>query len=550
MRSEPNVDDIKYIVFDTIKGYQTKFDPSHPNARGYLQNGSKNVVINDDGTIKPRLGSQLVGAASTSASPIISMGKYVPRTGNEIMLRSYGTVLQFYHRTTLTWTDLQTGFTSGKIFGFEMDDISSDGSAYLYYCNGVETYRRWDGDETPSSPTAYAANPKGNILHITDNARMIVAGVPTSPAAIYVSKTNDPTDFTFSTPRVATDGAIINVGKTITGIAQLADKIYWLTRKLIGWLRFTQIAGYSGGSDLIEIRPEAETDDIGSTNQQAVLKWDNKVLFVAYNNMIKDLGSLVQHATYQIEYIGDRIKPELEDTVMTSACGIVYKNKAYIACKKNSNSTYNDRLFIYDLIAQQWESPVNLNINCFLVANGNLYYGHSINPEVYQLEVENLHSDSYNDGTNSNLYPIHCVAKSWRENFELPADLKCLYDIYIEGTIKKGTTITFKIYKNEDGISGTSQGTIDSNDTDIIFSPTINNVFSLHKFSTQKLATNFNSSGNDYFRLYLTPDIGTDFYNLQWEFSSNADGADWSVAKIGFKVAKRNYTNPNLFQSL
>jgi hypothetical protein len=621
MAREKNLKNANWIIFDKLKGFQTRYDLNMPESREYLAEGSKNCLVNETGALEPRFGTQLKGAASSATTPIKSLGRFIPQSGNDILVRSYGTVLEWYDEGTAKWETLETGFTSGYRFGFEMDEISaatsgSPGTAsysYLYYCNTQEAYSRWagcvayissstantitktgtatwaslgfaatggliingtdytytggadtttltgvTGDPTGEAagsavtqiPTQYVSNPKGNILHLTDNARMIVTGVPTSPCAIFVSKTNDPTDFTFSSPRVATDGAIINVGKVIKGLAQLGDKIYWLTKQVIGWIRFTQIAEYSAGYDVIEIRPECDGgqngDNVGCVSQLGVLKFDNKVIYISPNGMVKDLGSLAQHYTYQVDMIGDKIKPTLENAIWDSAAGVVFHNKAYIAAKETSKSSYNDIIFVYDILGKEWEPPYYRNASCFLVANDKLYYGSSTNAEVYELEVDGIYTDNYGA---SSIYPVTSVAYSWRENFDMPADVKKLNQVYLEGEIKKGTSFTISILINEDGYSGTITGTISSTDTDIIFTAQDNNIFAVKTLSSSLLGTNRTSSGLSYFRLYLDVISPVYFYNLQWKYYSSGDGYYWKIKKIGFLIDKYGHELPSLHNS-
>lgn len=553
---EQNLKDLNWFVFDEFLGYQTKWDANHPKARGYFVNNSKNCRVNETGALEPRFGTKLLGTSSSATTPIMSMGKFANNDGTDILLRSYGTVLQFYHTTNLAWTDLATGFTTGKIFGFEMDEISSDGQPYLYYCNGVENYARWDGNQTTKTPTEYAAAPKGNVLHRTDNARMMIANVPAAYSTIYVSKTDNPIDFTYSTPRVATDGAVINVGNVVNGLGQLGDKIYWFCKRLIGWITFTQTPEYSGGYDIIQIRPEVDGgptgDDVGCVSQLAVMKYDNKILFVSPTGMIKDLGSVVQHAVFQAEYIGDPIKPDLDNANMSSAAGIVYKGKAYVAAKKDDDSTFNDRIFVYDILRGRWEAPLNKNANCFLVANNLLYFGSSVNPEVYQLEVEDYYNDLYNDGTNNQFFPINVEAYSWRESFGLPANPKRLYECYLEGEIKRGTTITYDILLNEDGVSGKISADITSTDSGIIFSKSTRNTLAINTLSSQLIGTEriTTASGLDIFRVFFRPNIAPSFFNLQFRVYSNGSGYNYKIKKVGFKIDKYNYRDKNLIKAL
>jgi len=115
---------------------------------GALILGSKNVVLNDGDRITVRKGSELFGASSSTQTPIKSMYTFKKRDGSEIMMRSYGTVLEYYHPDTAAWTNLYSGYTTGQIFGFADHNVNTDNSDFVYFCNAIEPYSRWNGAYT------------------------------------------------------------------------------------------------------------------------------------------------------------------------------------------------------------------------------------------------------------------------------------------------------------------------------------------------------------------------------------------------------------------
>jgi len=616
MTGEKNLKDIKYIVFEDFKGFRSDVHRSHKKARGYLVGDSQNVVVNEDGSISVRPGYSILGAGSTATTPIKTEMKFKPKSGSEILLRTYSTVVEYYSTHSSAWETLLTGQTTGLVWGWKQmnyapfaspaTETSLSDYAFvqkLYFGNGTDKARSWNGftaklasttantividsdddiaDLVPTAdatgsvvingteyaytgitnktftgvtgdPTGEAVGssiaqitedesanqPEGNIYHKTDNARLMMAGKPAVPGGIYVSKTNNPEDFTFSATRVATDGAVINVGSLVKAFEQLADKIYHLGPDFIGWLRFTQISQYADGFDVIEIRPEVEGYDVGPTNQLATAKWDNKVMY-ASQNAIKDLGSVISHNTFQVEHISDKMSPTFETLDLSSAALIVYLNKLYVACKQTSSSAQNDIVQVFDILDQEWEAPRPLNVSCWIVANGNLYAGNSINPTVHQMEVADQYLDADSDGTSDVTYSIAPKAELWQENFGLPFVRKTLYGIFLEGEISESAILSGKIYLDEDGYSGTLEFQITGTQEGIIFKSTTTSAFAMQAFALRPFAADEEASALNYFRVEFQPRSTSHFYVASLEVSSATEATDndnWSLKRIGFKV--------------
>ncbi len=464
--------------------------------------------------------------SSTTANTIVITGSTSP-TALEPPFKNSGSEKLIINGTQYTYTGV-----SGQTFTGVTPNPTGEASG--------SSIAQITIDET----IAGATQVNGNIYHKTDNARLMIAGASNAQGGIYVSKTNNPRNFTFSATRVATDGAVINVTNFVKGLEQLADKIYYLCPDLIGWLRFTQIAEYSGGYDLIEIRPEVKGYDVGPTNSLATAKWDNKILY-ASKNSIKDLGSVVQHVTSQVEAISEMMKPTFDVATLSSAALVVFKNKLYVACQKNSASTVNDIVYIYDILHKAWEPPYILSVSCWLVANGNLYYGNAVNSNVYQLEVTDQFIDVDNDGSVVVNFPTSPVAELWQENFGLPFERKTLYGNFLEGEITQGTVLKGEVPLDEDGYSGSLTFSITGTQSGIIFTSSSVNTFSLQTFATKVFA------GDDavivnYFRVIFEPRSTSHFYVANLKLSSNSADNNWKVKRVGWKVDRWNKEDSSL----
>src|SRR3990167_6583634 len=100
----------KFTVFEGPfeKGYITKFDPSLNVMRGAFPSG-QNMDIGTSGSPTVRLGTSVVGTENVASStPTRSEWNFILRNGTEILMRSWGTRVEWYHAGTSDWTLLQS----------------------------------------------------------------------------------------------------------------------------------------------------------------------------------------------------------------------------------------------------------------------------------------------------------------------------------------------------------------------------------------------------------------------------------------------------------
>lgn len=136
--------ELKWTTVQEFPGFLDKRDVTQMPP-GALIVGSQNVRINDADRVSVRRGSSIFGADSTDTTPITSMHTMKRRDAVNIMMRAYGTVLEYFHPDTETWENLNSGYTAAQKFGFADHNVNTDALDYVYFCNAVEPYSRWTG---------------------------------------------------------------------------------------------------------------------------------------------------------------------------------------------------------------------------------------------------------------------------------------------------------------------------------------------------------------------------------------------------------------------
>jgi hypothetical protein len=277
-----------FKIVSKFNGYSNKQDITNLG-EGFLVDGSQNVISTDGNTIAARKGFTLYGAANAALTPIKRSFEWKTARGLEIPLRSYDTKLEFEYLNTWyqlatgfssvlfefdsvwdntekqdkllfvngdsnlrEWSGGVTTFASatattvtkqGSSSFIEEGFVSTPKS---FFINGITyTFTAFSGDTLTGvapDPTL-AGHAVGSVIFqiIKTNATTPAAGVKNDLIAVtrnqvylasytsrlvYVSKNTSYIDYTFSSPRLPGDGALITLDGTPTGFAPQEENMY------------------------------------------------------------------------------------------------------------------------------------------------------------------------------------------------------------------------------------------------------------------------------------------------------------------------------------
>ena len=423
-----------------------------------------------------------------------------------------------------------TGFDSADDIGFNTTGtVTINGTNYSY--TGISG---WNLTGMSSVPTSLSANE--GIISATstagftddpDSATAIVIKDQRMYAAyqnsVFCSKIDDFQDFSFTSPRVASEGEVVifpEGGEKITGLAIRPDYVAVFKKDYIGSLKFKDF-----GADLSDI-PVVNTVNkevnIGAVNQKSIV---NKNFFVMYSNNdigMTQLSRLANKSFDESINLAERIRPSIEDyTLAGSAVGII-ENK--ILHSTRDDSDFNNVVIVYDSLYDRFTKFTGWNADSFTVYNDNLYYGDSVNQNVYKA----FHNE-YNDTD----LPYVTEAKTKWFNFGLPDLFKEIAYVYVEGWINKASEIDFTVYLDEGGTFTSKTQTIDGEGDYVTPLPVKG--FGINAFGL----TNFTNVSGDsdnlsHFAGYINLDdlLDNKFRNVQIGFKSSGVGQNYRISKI------------------
>jgi len=584
-----------WYIYDTFSGFQTKYDATKIND-GANPNG-QNTTINDGDRISLRNeGYELFPTTATyadTANPITSMHVFRTRDGENILMRSYGTVVEYFEEANDTWETLKGSYTSGYKFGFADYNINTDLVSYVYFGNSQEQGRRWTGIKTvltsaittadkviPVSSTAgftasgnivfcgteqayasitantftlsvsstvacdddrgvteassaLAGHPRGNIYMTADN-RLWIAGVTSTPQAAYFSKYGDATNFTTTTlitDNTDTSSGIFNLGEGGGAITAMIqdENAIYLMKRSIIRKATLSDTLYT----LSTLKPfDGKSQTVGSVGDMSTFTSGNEVFFITPDNQILKLGR-VENVDYpQLVPISDTIKPTVDDANFDSAVGIVFRNKAYFAIKSNKDTGNNDTVLVYNLQTNTWDSP----IVGWAVSDFAIYDGGN-GEELYWSDAITPNVYKVVDGSVDYIYDITANWRSKQFNFGMPGSQKIIDNVYVEGYISPNTELTISLLLDEDGYTQRYTTELAGTENTYIFASDSYNLFGFHPFGFERFGSNEDQSGKKKFRVYLAKSFTPmPFYNAQIEFASDQSGGAWEVTSFGFNI--------------
>lgn len=448
-----------------------------------------------------------------------------------------------------SFTLTKTGTTTWAQAGFYVQKsgraVVINGNTYTY--TGGETTTTLTG--VSGDPSAEPAN---SVVHqaivttsnkpasglsndiIGNLGNQIYVGSLTSNK-IYLSKINDYTDYTQSTPRKPGDGYTASVDGLVNVIRSQETTMY-VSWGISGWTTIEFKLSADLTAEAVTFTPLKVAPLQGALSDGLTCNIGNDLAFVTNEPTISTLGRVAQVITTpQITNISDSIKIDIDGYGTSNfADGQIIYTKYFIYLSVPKLGIVRK----YNINEGWWEPPFILPVGRFSIISGNVY-GHSyLNDETYHLE----------NGTNDNGQPIHAIAAFSYENFEDRITKKNFGEFGVEGYIAANTFLTAirkfdfgafnGIASNIIGGNNTVDGVLLTDSQNIIFQTTADGSLGKNPLANQPIGSITDSLLNlPKFRVILTS-IPQNFYEYQAYFESNDVDQQWAILALGPRIQK------------
>lgn len=365
---------------------------------------------------------------------------------------------------------------------------------------------------------------------------------------VYVSKTNNYQDTTFSTPRLPAEGAIITLDAPMVGFSPQASNMYMTAGRDQWWLSETlqQTVTEQSGGNAIPIATESlyavrlkTAFNQAAQSQALITYYKNSLVFVSNETIINALGLVKDiYSDPQVTNISDPIKYDID--AYNFAGGAVDYDNYYIYAAIPVDGIIR----MYNVQKQYWEAPQTIPVSRFYHPTsvlGSTLYGHSsLTNESYQLFT------GYNDNSN----PINAVfALPYVSSVGgMPWQKKSFNKVYTEGYISSNTSLMLTLNYDFGGFSGTYTILISGSDLQFIFNKITDGSIGRNSLGTEPIGAILNIpplSQNPKFRIINTmPRV--DCYEYQIVLSSDDVDFQWAVLRNGPAVSSSNNLQPEI----
>lgn len=401
-----------------------------------------------------------------------------------------------------TWREFTVSSHTGSVF-----TVAEDPTAYTFTAGAivVQSVR-----STSNKPASGFTNDTIKTLQ-----NHVFVGSHSS-SVVYMSQSDDYTDFSFSSPRIPTEGwqfilDDFNIGfSTNIGGTGEESLVMFAGNDWIYRVEFKQL-GDASVIETLTVKPIIVSSGQGAIQQELISKVGNSIIFInAYNELV-ELGSFENQNAFQQQPLSDPIRPDFVDAVFTDGAIRFLRNNLYITAPASG------KMFILSFREDErgsrrfWQPPQTLSVGQMSDYNSDLI-GHSGSvTESYTLFT----------GTNDNGLPIAFKAHFAYNNAGARDKLKNFDKYFTEMYLTSNTTVTHKLIFEYLGAKGIQEYTYSGTDTEHIFTPNLQASLGVNSLGTSSLGSTPDTP-TDYLKYRrFKPTVPKDHYEFQVRYEAD-----------------------------
>lgn len=353
---------------------------------------------------------------------------------------------------------------------------------------------------------------------------------------VYASKNTDFTLFTYSSPRVAGEGALFTLDGISNGFGTLGQSLVLFAGKnSIFQADYTQITVSTTLAETLSVKKLDSGVNQGSYSADTVVQVGNSIVYLTNEPAIRSISNPNDVVGLDPKALSNPIKPDFDAESFANAHAIWYKNGYYLAAPASS------KLYILQYVEdadgklrRYWQPPQILPVRVLSIISG-LLYGHSNGvPETYKLFDSAVYSDTASDDSK---LPINAIAKGPYRTFKKRSFLKNFDEYYVDGAISPSTRdLLLTLNYEYGGYAQIVEKEIDGGDETILEESVLGAGLGQTPLGQEPLGglTTTPSTARVFKITFEIP--REDFHKIQATFSTNAVDKYWSVGSHGPNV--------------
>lgn len=350
---------------------------------------------------------------------------------------------------------------------------------------------------------------------------------------VYISKNTNYTLFTYSSPRLPGEGALLTLDDPAKGFGELEEKLIVFAGKSSIYQAYPkEITVGTTLSETLDVTKFQTGLNESAQSQDVIAQINSTLVYLTHEPAVRELFSTSElQGGGKPRTLSNPIKPDMEAEDWTNACALWHKNAYWL-----SAPTYG-HVYILEYredadgkLRRFWQAPQTMFISAFASLEGDLYGHSSVVPETYRIMDPNAFSDV---NSNDDKMPILCVAKFAYRNFGDRAILKNFDEYFIEGEISPSTDITHNLYYNYGGYTQQIEKTIEGSNEDILEESLSHVALGQQPLGSNPLGGSVTApEGSAKFRVIIEV-AKEDFFEMQEIFQTDDTDKYWSVIARG-----------------
>ena len=343
---------------------------------------------------------------------------------------------------------------------------------------------------------------------------------------VYVSANDDFTDYTFSSPRIPGEGALMTIDSVARAFGRRADEMWvFAGRNDFYKSSFEQLEINSVLSETLNVKKIKTGVEQGAQSQDLVCEMGDYIAFLTFEPALRIIGSAEDLENPIMENLSDSIKPDIEGADFTGGHLKFHRNRLYLSAPADGKVFINETRQTDEGVMRFWQPPQILPISKFAIIDGNIH-GHSyLVTETYKLF----------DGTNDNGNSFEAKMALSYMDFGDRINYKVFDEFVSEGYISSNTKLKLDLNYNYGGSLQKVEKEIDGADDNILFENVVGGILGDDPLGDEALGGSDEDAGNPKFRVIHDIPL-KDFHQIQAVFSTDTTDAYWEVLCFGANI--------------
>jgi len=380
---------------------------------------------------------------------------------------------------------------------------------------------------TTDKPEADRIN---NTIYVFENQACIGSD---TDEEVWISKNTSYSTFTYSSPRVAGEGALFTLDDSVKGFGELEDSlIIFAGRSSIYQATPQDITVGSTLAETFKVKKYQTGIGQSAQNQEVIQNIGNRLVYLSFEPSVRELPSpsAIQGGR-DPRTLSNPIKPDFDAETWTDAASLWHKNAYYLTAPTTG------RLYILQYredadgkLRRFWQPPQTMFISAMTPIN-DLLYGHSsVVSESYRMFDPDAYSDRNSD---DDKIAIKCVAKFAYRNYQNRVALKNFDEYFVEGEISASTDLLLTLLYEYGGNLQQIEKTIEGSDNDILLETLLNTSLGQQPLGQQPLGGSTNAPGDAAKFRVIFEQAKEDFVEMQDTYETDAVDKFWSIISRG-----------------